>query len=60
MNPEFEYWLENQKYDCIKGKWKVKLKNNSKNNFRWCNIIIKYIISEKTKTLLNKRNESQI
>lgn len=60
MNPKFKQWLKNQKYDyVIKDGWKVKL-DDGKTNFRWDNIIAKYIISEKIKTLFDKRNESKI
>jgi hypothetical protein len=61
MNPKFKQWLKNQKYDyVIKDGWKVKLNDDCKTNFRWDNIIAKYIISEKIKTLFDKRNESKI
>jgi len=60
MNPKFKQWLKNQKYDyVIKDGWKVKL-DDGKTNFKWDNIIAKYIISEKIKILFDKRNESKI
>ena len=61
MNKEFKQWLKSQKYDyVIKDGWKVKLDDDGKTNFKWDNIIAKYIISEKIKILFYKRNESKI
>ena len=61
MNPKFKQWLKSQKYDyVIKDGWKVKLDDDGKTNFKWDNIIAKYIISEKIKILFDKRNESKI
>jgi len=60
MHPKFKQWLENQKYDYIKDGWKVKLNNDGKINFGWDNITAKCVISEKIKTLINKRNASTI
>ena len=60
MNPKFKQWLKNQKYDYIKDGWKVKLNDDDKTNFGWYNITAKYIISEKIKILIDKRNESKI
>ena len=61
MNTEFKQWLKSQKYDyVIKDGWKVKLDDDGKTNFKWDNIIAKYIISEKIKILFDKRNESKI
>ena len=54
MNPDFKQWLQNQKYSYInEDKWIIK-PNNSKINFGWDNIIVKYRISERMKILLDK------